>query len=197
MSLSVFYRMSNVRDAIASRRSSYPDQFMDKEIPKELIETLLESANCAPSHRKTYPWRFIVYRGQAKTDLGNFLAQTYKTITPEEKYSSFKHKKIAGKCLKSGAVIAVCMQRDLKERVPEWEEIAATAMAVQNVWLRLKEFGLGGYWSTPALKDYFKNFYELDEGQKCLGFFYLGFLEESITGQHDRAVLAQNIHFLD
>ena len=32
------------------------------------------------------------------------------------------------------------MKRDLKESVPEWEEIAATAMAVQNMWLTCVDF---------------------------------------------------------
>lgn len=170
--------MSTIKETIASRRSVYPDQFVEKEISREVLEDLLSSANCAPSHRKTYPWRFVVVTGEAKTNFSQFLADAYKKTTPEEKYSSFKYKKIGEKPLKSGAVIAICMQRDPKERVPEWEEVAATAMAVQNMWLRLEEFDLGGYWSTPGLKDSFGEYYELPAGQICLGFFYLGYVKD-------------------
>lgn len=186
--------MSAIKDAIAARRSVFPDQFIDKEISKEVLDNLLTSANYAPSHRKTYPWRFIVLTGEAKLKFGQFLAETYKKTTPAEKYASFKHKKIGEKPLKSGAVIAICMQRDPKERVPEWEEIAATAMAVQNVWLCLEQLGLGGYWSTPILKDSFGDFYGLPEGQKCLGFFYLGYVNE--TKYPERVVLEHEDYIL-
>ena len=167
--------MSELYKAIASRQSTFPDQFMDKEITQDVLERLLAVANYAPSHKKTFPWRFVVFTGEHKIRLGQFLAETYQKITPQEKFSEFKHNKIAQKATQSGAVLAICMQRDPKERVPEWEEVAATAMAVQNIWLHLDALGLGGYWSTPILKDYFKDFVHLPAGQQCLGFFYLGY----------------------
>jgi nitroreductase len=189
--------MKSLKETISSRRSVFPDQFIEKEISKEILDDLLTSANCAPSHRKTYPWRFVVLTGEAKTNFGQFLADAYKKSTPEDKYSSFKHKKVGEKPLKSGAVIAICMQRDPKERVPEWEEIAATAMAVQNIWLRLEELELGGYWSTPGLKDYFREYYELPAGQKCLGFFYLGYVKELISSQRVGLEIADYVHHID
>ena len=188
--------MSSIKNTIVSRRSVFPDQFIDKEISKELLSDLLSSANCAPSHKKTYPWRFVVYTGEAKNKLAYFLADTYEKVTPAEKYSAFKHKKVAQKALQSGAVVAICMQRDPKERVPEWEEVAATAMAVQNVWLRLEELGLGGYWSSPGLKDHFGEFYNLPEGQRCLGFFYIGYVENPSLVTKDIPTISQNVDFI-
>jgi nitroreductase len=72
------------------------------------------------------------------------------------------------------------MKRDEKESVPEWEEIAATAMAVQNLWLRATELGLGGYWSTPAYLDQIDQLITLENHEKCLGLFYLGAFEGSM-----------------
>lgn len=187
--------MSSLLETIASRRSSYPDQFIDKEITREVLDQLLKSASYAPSHRKTYPWRFVVFNGASKTELGNFLAATYQKITPQEKYSSFKHKKVGDKVKKSGSVIAICMQRDPNESVPEWEEVAATAMAVQNIWLQLEGLDLGGYWSSPSLKDYLKDFVTLEEGQKCLGFFYLGYINKGISDNKDLLDLAEFVTY--
>ena len=75
------------------------------------------------------------------------------------------------------------MKRDEKESVPEWEEIAATAMAVQNLWLTATEMGLGGYWSTPAYVDQIGNFISMEEGETCLGLFYLGVFEGSTSSR--------------
>jgi len=66
------------------------------------------------------------------------------------------------------------MVRDPKGAIPEWEEIAATAMAVQNLWLTAHDMKIGGYWSSPSVKDYLHEHIQLGEGERCLGFFYLG-----------------------
>ena len=73
-------------------------------------------------------------------------------------------------------IIAICMQRH-EELIPEFEEISAVAMAVQNMWLYLSSSEkYGGYWSTPkyTLEDEFKAFLNLKEETKCLGLFYVG-----------------------
>ena len=43
-----------------------------------------------------------------------------------------KEKKILDKCNKSKFIIAICMKRDDKDLIPEWEEITSTSMAVQT-----------------------------------------------------------------
>lgn len=173
-----------ILETIKNRRSHFPAEFIDKPVEKEKIELLLEAAQCAPSHKKTYPWRFKVMQGESQKKLGEYLAKTYERITPADKFSDFKRKKLLNNPQKAGAVIAICMQRDLKERVPEWEEIAATAMAVQNMWLCLSDLDLGGYWSSPGLIKFMDEFFELKNSEKCLGFFYLGYYDfsETITG---------------
>jgi len=67
------------------------------------------------------------------------------------------------------------MQRDPAESVPEWEEIAATAMAVQNMWLTCTAYGIGCYWSSPKTLTIHNEFFELSEGEQCLGIMYLGY----------------------
>lgn len=60
------------------------------------------------------------------------------------------------------------------EILPEWEEIAATAMAVQNIWISCVESNIGGYWSTPSYTKKLRKFLALEKNEICLGFFYLG-----------------------
>jgi hypothetical protein len=49
-----------VMDLIAKRRSIFPRDFSGEEVPREVIQQLLEAANWAPTHKKTQPWRFVV-----------------------------------------------------------------------------------------------------------------------------------------
>lgn len=165
-------------DLIKRRRSVFPSTYINKPIAKSDIEKILEAANWAPSHKKTEPWRFKVIMGEKRAELGEFLSNTYIDIT--EKPKQIKTKKLLENPSKAGALIAICMQRDEKECVPEWEELAATAMAVQNMWLCCTEMGIGSYWSSPGLIKYMGEFFDLNEGEKCLGFFYMGYYDTEL-----------------
>ncbi len=167
-------------DLIQKRRSVFPSTYIAKPIAKADIEKILEAANWAPTHKKTEPWRFKVLQGESQVRLGNFLSNKYQEVDPNPK--QIKIKKLLENPAKAGALIAICMQRDANERVPEWEEIAATAMAVQNMWLCCTEMGIGSYWSSPGLIKYMDEFFDLKEGERCLGFFYMGYSEtDSVT----------------
>ncbi len=158
---------------IKNRRSIFPATYIDKAIPKAIIEQVLENANYAPTHRLTQPWRFRVFTGDSLKGLGEFLATWYKENATE--YSERKYQKTLKKPLKSGCVLAICMQRDPEESVPEWEEIAAVAAAVQNIQLTCAAYDIGCYWSSPKSIHSIDQLFELAEGERCLGFLFMGY----------------------
>jgi len=160
---------------IRTRRSIFPHSYIDRPIPREIIEQILENANWAPTHRMTEPWRFIVFANESLTSLSQYMSNWYKENTPSETFSEKKYQKTLKNPLRSGAVIAICMQRDAKERVPEWEEIAAVACAVQNMWLSCTANNIGCYWSSPRSILEADIFLNLNEGERCLGLFYMGY----------------------
>ena len=161
-----------ISEIIKNRRAVFPAQYNNQPISKEEILTILESANWAPTHKRTEPWRFKVFHGTSQVALGKFMAETYKETT--ENFSEFTYAKFMDNPVKAGCVIAICMQREPNESLPEWEEIAAMAMAVQNMWLTASSMGIGSYWSTPGLMKYLDKFIEMEEGERCFGFFYMG-----------------------
>ncbi|WP_445385998.1 nitroreductase family protein [Robiginitalea sp. IMCC44478] len=175
-----------ISDIIKTRRSVYPDQYIPKPIPREILLEVLEAANWAPTHRKTEPWRFKVLQGESQHRLGQFLKEKY--LQTEQRPKNIKIRKLEKNPTKAGAIIAICMQRDPEERIPEWEEIAATAMAVQNMWLTSHSLGIGAYWSSPGLIRYMDEFFEMAEGERCLGFFYMGYYDGALTPRERGAV---------
>jgi len=162
-----------ILELIKSRRAVFPVQYNGDSISKEELDLILECANWAPTHRRTEPWRFKVFYSEiSRKNLSDFLSKKYTDVTPN--FSKVKYQKIIDKPLQSGCVIAICFQRDPKESVPEWEEIAATSMAVQNMWLAAHELGIGSYWSSHGMKDYLTEHIPLGASERCLGFFYMG-----------------------
>jgi len=161
-----------INETIKTRRAVFPAQYNGQPISREEILNILESANWAPTHKRTEPWRFKVFHGISQVALGKFLAETYKQTAVN--FSEFTYNKFMENPVKAGCVIAICMQRDPAQSLPEWEEIAATAMAVQNMWLTAHAMQLGAYWASPGIIKYMDKFIDLNPGEQCLGFFYLG-----------------------
>lgn len=187
--------MNNLKTLIKKRRAVFPDQYNGRPIEKEVIEQILETANWAPTHKHTEPWRFKVLQGESKNRLGEFLAKKYRETTPV--FSDFKHKKIQLKFQQSACVIAICMQRDPKESLPEWEEIAAISMAVQNMWLLCTELEIGCYWSSPGTIQYMNEFFDFEPGEKCLGFFYMGYFDGELPEGKRKSSIGEKTEFFD
>ncbi|MGH1335674.1 MAG: nitroreductase family protein [Aureispira sp.] len=182
---------------IRERRSIFPPAYLPEIIKEELILELLENANYAPTHRLTEPWRFKVIAGEKRGALGDLLAELYKKNSSEEKFVERKYQKIKEKTRQSSHIFAICMQRDAEARVPEWEEIAATAMAVQNIWLSASAHKIGAYWSSPSLikEEECRQFLNLKEGERCLGFLYLGY-HEAPKVSPKRTPIAEKVEWL-
>lgn len=161
-----------LKQIIESRKSTFPKDYTDQEIPEEVLEEILNSAQFAPNHKRTKPWLLKVFRKEEKSALGNVLAKIYKETTSEQTFLEKKYLDIPSKIEKADTVVAICV--NFSGLVPEWEEIAATAMAVQNMYLTCSVNNVGCYWSTPGMKDYLGDFLGLEENQKCYGFFYMG-----------------------
>ncbi|MCB9080950.1 MAG: nitroreductase [Lewinellaceae bacterium] len=187
---------SSLRELIRQRRAIFPATYTDQPVAKEIVEEILENANWAPTHRLTEPWRFKVFNGAARQRLADYLAEQYRLATPPEQFSEVKYRKTQQNPLRAAYVIAICMQRDPQEQVPEWEEIAAVSCAVQNMWLTCTAYGLGSYWSTPATILQADDFLELGPGERCLGLFYLGHHQSpALPGK--RHSIAEKTRWLD
>lgn len=164
-----------VKEIIESRRSIFPKDYSGEDIPQEVLEEILNAANFAPNHKRTKPWRFKVFKNDEKQNLAKEIQRIYKETTPEHLFLEKKYLDFEDKISKSNAIITISV--NFSGLVPEWEEIAATAMAVQNMHLTCAANNVGAYWGTPGMKDYLGEFLHLEENQKCYGLFFMGMIQ--------------------
>lgn len=165
----------NLNKLIKDRRATPPKFLSKKEISEDIIRQLLENANWAPTHKNTEPWRFKVYRGEAKNKLADDVYNLLKKKIEEgEPINPQKVEKLKTALVNVPVLIVIVFQRDLAQRIPEWEEIAAVSMAVQNMWLTATNLGLGAFWATPHFLPKLNDIFEIQDSQKLLGFFYVG-----------------------
>ncbi|NML55955.1 nitroreductase family protein [Chryseobacterium cheonjiense] len=165
-------KAEGLKEIIAQRRSIFPKDYTDTEISQEILDEILHSATLAPNHKRTKPWRFKVFRGEEKAKLALEMQAIYKATQPEQLFLEKKYNDIGFKINKADSVVSIVV--NFSGMVPEWEEIAAVSMAVQNMYLTCTANQIGCYWSSPKLVDHLKNSLSIEENQKCLGLFYLG-----------------------
>ncbi|ANQ48300.1 nitroreductase [Flammeovirga yaeyamensis] len=166
---------------IRERRSFYPLEYTQEEIPKEDIMEFLEDANWAPNHGLTQPWRFVVFEKEGLQTLSDVQGKVYKKNTPEEEFEEKRYEKLKKLPLLSNYVIGIIMHRGTNKKIPKQEEMLAVACAVQNIALGVSAKGYGGYWSTGGLVKFpqAKEYFGLNEEDEFMGLFYIG----TISGQ--------------
>jgi nitroreductase len=165
-----------LNSVISERRSVKPDLFKQgAPIPDDVVRQALINATWAPNHGKTEPWYFMVYTKEAITRLSEFQSTLYK-MESGEKFAEGKYQKLRDGYRLASHVIAICLKRDTSSRIPEIEEIAAVAAAVQNLALTLHSYGYGGYWTTGGITYYqsAKPFFGLSANDKLMGFYLCG-----------------------
>lgn len=163
-------------ELVRSRRSVFPDQFeAGKKVDDAIIHEIMINAVWAPNHGQAEPWQFSVFTGDGLKRLADFQSGLYKQEAGDH-FKEITYNKLQRQPLKASHIIAIGMKRTTTKNIPEIEDIEAVACAVQNIYLSVSAYGLGGYWTTGGITymEKAKSFFGLDEQDKLLGFFYIG-----------------------
>ncbi len=174
-----------ISEVIKTRRTVKPSKMNGKIVPDEEVKKLLELADWAPTHKHTEPWRFIVYSGTKAREFVSNHAELYRKSTPEEKFKNDKYEKILGNGKNLSHIIVCVMKRDIEKRVPEIEEISATAASMENILLAATSLGIASFWSTGGMthSDEMKEFLGLNTDDNVMGLIYLGYTDSTYEGK--------------
>lgn len=121
----------------------------DRPVPDDLVEHLCELATWAPNHKRTWPWRFASFTGDARGRLGEaFVAD----MTDADVGDEGKRTKTLTKYTRTPTVLVVgCAAHDHPTFHAENRD--AVAAGVQNLLLGATTVGLASFWSTPPVRE--------------------------------------------
>jgi len=181
-----------------NRRSVFPDQFEPgKRIDDKIILEIMTNATWAPDHGRSEPWQFSVFTGEGLKKLAAFQSELYKQEAGEN-FKEATYNKLQRQPLKASHIISIGMKRTTTKAIPETEDIAAVACAVQNIYLSVTAYGLGGYWTTGGVTyiEKAKPFFDLGIRDKLLGFFYIGRVAIPSVGA-SRSPIEEKVKWID
>ena len=149
----------SVHALMKARRSVFPKDFSGGAVPRAALERCLASANWAPTHGKTEPWRFTVFTGLEGIE--RFLSMKRSAIAKHAAGDAAAREAALSKAARKEMELRACahivvlgckrVPNGKGNLMPQWEEQAATACAVQNFHLALCAEGYAGYWSSGGV----------------------------------------------
>ena len=181
-------------------------------VTRKELDTLLEAANWAPTHQKTEPWRYTVFSGSEAIITYLDYIEDYYTANAdtldEAEMRKFRNKMSGARntwVTNSSAVIVIGMKRH-PDKLPEWEEVSAVAMSVQNMHLAAEAMGIGGFWSSHTWckrardSEQYRRWVGL-EGQedRAFGAFVIGKVDPETRAKvrSAREPIADKVKFMD
>lgn len=168
-------------EAIYHRRSTR--HFIKKQIPADVLESILSAGIKAPSEKNQQPWRFVVVQGAERRNVircmkegirknraGEGIFSKYPQFIPSAVYTTRVLEQAPCLIFALNALgYALDYEKDTAEALKESSDIQSVAAAMQNMALAATDCGVGSLWTC----DIYFAYHELQE--------YLGVAGEPVA----------------
>ncbi|WP_339161497.1 nitroreductase [Siminovitchia sp. FSL H7-0308] len=163
---------------VIRERTSIKKGFIDKEISREQILSLLEDAVWAPTHGVREPWRFIFISGERREA---FIEKVLTCVEPA------KHESTRAKFGEVPVFLIAVVDDDPRQKIRE-EDFAAISCLLQNFQLLAWEQEIGVCWKTPAYihDPRFRSALGVEPGEKIAGIMQVGYFDKEIVAKRSR-----------
>ncbi len=159
---------------LVQRRSTLAKNMTEPGPSAQELDTLLTIGGRTPDHGKLFPWRFIVFQGEARTRFSAKLEARFKQIEPEapEERLALERSRFE----RAPVVIAVISDTTENHKIPLWEQELSAGAVCQNLLIGANAMGYGAQWLTEwyAYDRVMKSELGLAPGERVAGFIYVG-----------------------
>ena len=177
--------MSEVRDYLATRRTTAAAFLNGPGPDPETLDAMLKIAARVPDHGKLAPWRFIVFEGEARLAAGKAIARVAQASDVPRDLDEERQR-----FTRAPVVVAVVSRAGPHVKIPEWEQILSAGAVCLNLVHAAHAFGFSGQWLTEWIA------YDraalaalgIDDNENVAGFIHIGVPQFTPTDR-DRPVL--------
>lgn len=160
-------------DLLLSRRSGSAKAMTGPGPDAAELATILKAAARVPDHGKLFPWRFIVFEGDARARAGKLLVEA---LCETEKMTDERAATEAARFLRAPTIVAVISRSREAIPIPEWEQVLSAGAVCQNMLIAAHALGFVANWLTEwyAYHPVVKERLGLKPGERVAGFVYIG-----------------------
>lgn len=167
-------RSQETIDLLLTRRSVKPLIMVEPGPDDADLEIMLRAASRVPDHGKLAPWRFIVFKGDARAKFGTILRDIFAEEEPRADEDRLKLEE--RRFLQAPLVVAVISRIVPSKKAPEWEQRLSAGAACQNMLIAATALGYVGAWLTEwySYSDKVAKALGLGDNERFAGFIYFG-----------------------
>jgi nitroreductase len=138
------------------------------------LADMLDIAVRVPDHGKLSPWRFIVFQGDARAQVGAKFAARWQVLHPEHGADSLDFQ--AKLFTRAPLVVCVVSKAAVHVKIPIWEQQMSAAACCFNLELAAIAKGFDVQWQSDwvAYDDGAKQAMGLQPGENVAGLIYIG-----------------------
>lgn len=135
----------NTLDAIKNRKSIR--NFKNEDIPKEIVEDILNCGRLAPSAKNRQPWYFVILKNSMKDKVADLMIEYTKNNDETEermKLNAPSTVSSTARVIKQAPVLVLIF----KPKNDNWlvGDSLSIGACVENICLRVTDLGLGCLW---------------------------------------------------
>ena len=149
-----------VLDYLLARKSAPIPELKEPAPSDAEIATMLTAAARVPDHGRLEPWRFILYRGEARHRVGRMLADLAERR--EGPLTEGRRQQELTRFSRAPLVVGVVSVPRDNPRIPQWEMFLSGGAAAMNLVHAANALGYGANWITNWYSD-------VEEGRRILG----------------------------
>lgn len=151
---------SPVIDLLLTRNSA-PIQDLQSPGPSdEQLKLILTAASRVPDHGRLQPWRFVLFRGEARDRVGELIADL--AARREGPLSEARRRQELTRFSRAPLVVGVVSSPKPNPKIPEWEMFLSGGAVAMTLVLAANALGFGTNWITNWYSD-------VEEGRRILG----------------------------
>lgn len=158
-----------------AERSSTPISAISEPAPEgDELAGLLKVAARVPDHGRLTPWRFILYRGDKRHEVGEYLAK--RAEEREGPLPESRKEQERARFARAPLVIGVISSPVAHERIPQWEQFLSAGAVAMNLCIGANALGYATNWITNWYSDdaQARAFLGLASHERVAGFVHIG-----------------------
>ena len=165
---------SDIIDFLSTRKSAPINEMMEPGPSDSEIETILRIASRVPDHGKLAPWRFILYRGDARVEVGKKLVELAEQL--EGPLPEGRRQQELTRFSRAPLVIGVVGVPKPHPKIPDWEKFLSGGAAAMNVVLAANALGYAANWISNWYSDQpeGRRILGLKAEERVVGFIHIG-----------------------
>lgn len=159
-------------ELLAGRRSV--SKLKEPAPSAEVIDRVVRAALRAPDHGALRPWKVLLFRGEARAELGALFVASLVRRSPSASEDEIARER--NKVLRAPLMVAVVATIKASPKAPEIEQMLSAGCVMHGLLLGFQAEGFGSVWKTgaTAYDPELCRALGLAESDKMLGYLYVG-----------------------